>query len=390
MAKTYIQTLPEDAFSFIEEQLQRQTRPVISLAIGNPDGPPNPELVEKLKEYISNPSYHGYGDFTPDVGKKLKKAVASYYARRFGVSLCDETEVLDVLGTKEGIYYLLSSLLDEGDSVLVPSPSYSVYTNCLHLVGGVPIYFPCEKETFLPDLSQISKEDLQKAKVMVLCSPGNPTATVLSKDFLAEAIALAKEFNFVIIHDLAYAEISYDGVEVPSILSLPGGRDVAVELYSLSKSCNVAGWRIGFALGNKNVLQGLRTMKFNVDFGMFLPFQCVAIDALDHMEYYASEQTKRYQERMDYFVPELQKLGWEVQKSPASFFLWTKIPSEYEEMGDRNFVSYLLDQAGILLSPGSGFGAGGAGYVRIALVKDMEVLQEVIARLQKMKVSVAT
>ncbi|XOS94775.1 aminotransferase class I/II-fold pyridoxal phosphate-dependent enzyme [Brevibacillus laterosporus] len=147
---------------------------------------------------------------------------------------------------------------------------------------------------------------------------------------------------------------------------------------------------MGFALGNKTVLQGLRTMKFNVDFGMFLPFQCVAIDALDHMEYYASEQTKRYQERMNYFVPELQKLGWEVQKSPASFFLWTKIPSEYEEMGDRNFVSYLLDQAGILLSPGSGFGAGGAGYVRIALVKDMEVLQEVIARLQKMKVSVAT
>lgn len=390
MAKTYIETLPEDAFSFIEAKLQKQKRPVINLAIGNPDGSPNPVLVEKLKEYISNPSFHGYGDFTPEIGKKLKKAITSYYERRFRVSLCDETEVLDVLGTKEGIYYLLSSLLDEGDSVLVPSPSYSVYMNCLHLVGGVPIYFPCDKETFLPDLTQISAEDLQKAKVMVLCSPGNPTATVLSKEYLAEVIALAKKYDFVVIHDLAYAEISYNDVEVPSILSLSGGKDVAVELYSLSKSCNVAGWRIGFALGNKRVLQGLRTMKFNIDFGMFLPFQSVAIDALNNMEYYASEQTKRYQERMDYFVPELQKLGWDVQKSKASFFIWTKIPEQYEKMGDQDFVSYLLDNAGILLSPGSGFGAGGAGYVRIALVKDIEVLEEVISRLKNMKLSMVT
>ncbi|TPG75971.1 aminotransferase class I/II-fold pyridoxal phosphate-dependent enzyme [Brevibacillus laterosporus] len=390
MAKTYIETLPEDAFSFIEAKLQKQKRPVINLAIGNPDGSPNPVLVEKLKEYISNPSFHGYGDFTPEIGKKLKKAITSYYERRFGVSLCHETEVLDVLGTKEGIYYLLSSLLDEGDSVLVPSPSYSVYMNCLHLAGGVPIYFPCDKETFLPDLSQISEEDLQKAKVMVLCSPGNPTATVLSKEYLAKVIALAKKYDFVVIHDLAYAEISYNDVEVPSILSLSGGKDVAVELYSLSKSCNVAGWRIGFALGNKKVLQGLRTMKFNIDFGMFLPFQSVAIDALNNMEYYASEQTKRYQERMDYFVPELQKLGWDVQKSKASFFIWTKIPEQYEKMGDQDFVSYLLDNAGILLSPGSGFGAGGAGYVRIALVKDIVVLEEVISRLKNIKVSMAT
>ncbi|HDR8141952.1 TPA: aminotransferase class I/II-fold pyridoxal phosphate-dependent enzyme [Bacillus cereus] len=383
MAKTFIQTLPEDAFSFIESKIKQQKQPIINLAIGNPDGTPNSHLIEKLQSYISNPNFHGYGDFTPEIGKELRKAVTSYYERRFGVNLCARTEVIDVLGTKEGIYYLLSSLLDEGDSVLVPSPSYSVYTNCLHLVGGVPIYFPCKEESFLPDLAQIPKEDLQKAKIMVLCSPGNPTATILPKDYLAQVIALAKKYNFAVIHDLAYAEISYGEVEVPSILSLPGGKEVAVELYSLSKSCNLAGWRIGFALGNKKALQGLRTMKFNIDFGMFLPFQNVAIDALNNMEYYSLEQTKQYQERMDYFVPELQKLGWNVKKSKASFFIWTKIPDHYKEMGDQGFVSYLLDKTGVLLSPGSGFGIGGVGYVRIALVKDITVLKEVIERFKK-------
>ncbi|PFI76859.1 pyridoxal phosphate-dependent aminotransferase [Bacillus cereus] len=384
MVKTFIQTLPEDAFSFIESKIQQQKHPIINLAIGNPDGSPNPKLIEKLQKYISNPDFHGYGDFTPKIGEELKQAVTSYYKRRFGVNLCAKTEVLDVLGTKEGIYYLLSALIDEGDSVLVPSPSYSVYINCLHLTGGTPIYFPCKEESFLPDIYQIPKADLQKAKVMVLCSPGNPTATILPKSYLAQVIALAKEYDFKVIYDLAYAEIFYDQVEIPSILALPGGKDVAVELYSLSKSCNLAGWRIGFALGNKKILQDLRKMKFNIDFGMFLPFQKVAIEALNHMEYYALEQTKRYQERMDYFVPELQKLGWDVQKSKASFFIWTKIPEKYKRMEDRKFVTYLLEKTGVLISPGSGFGSGGSGYVRIALVKEMTILKEVIERLRSL------
>lgn len=384
MAKKLIHTLPEDAFSFIESKLQQQKKPIINLAIGNPDGSPNRNLIEKLQQYISNPYFHGYGDFTPEIGEELKQAVTSYYKRRFGVKLCAKTEALDMLGTKEGIYYLLSSLINEGDAVLIPSPSYSVYINCLHLTGGIPIYFPCKEESFLPDLDQISKMDLRRAKVMMLCSPGNPTATVLPKEYLAKVIALAKKYDFVVIHDLAYAEIFYDQVEVPSILGLPGGKDVSVELYSLSKSCNLAGWRIGFTLGNKEILQDLRTMKFNIDFGMFLPFQKVAIEALNHMEYYALEQTKRYQERMNYFVPELQKLGWDVQKSKASFFIWTKIPEKYRKMGDRDFVSYLLEKTGVLISPGSGFGYGGSGYVRIALVKEIIVLKEVIERLRNL------
>jgi alanine-synthesizing transaminase len=383
MSKKYINTIPQDAFSFIDKELAGKKN-VINLSIGNPIDPPDGSIIDKLNKYILDESSHGYGFTDKDVEKEVKRSIVNYYKRRFNVELYEKEEVQLLNGTKEGIYYLISSMIDEGGKVLIPSPSYSVYMNIVHLVGGEAVYFPCERENFIPDLESIDEKDLIDANVMVLCSPGNPTTTILPKEFLQKAINLAKKYNFKIVHDLAYGEICYKDNDVISILSLPGGVETSVELYSLSKSCNVAGWRIGFALGNKEVLSGVNTLKYNIDFGTFIPFQRATIDMIDNMEEYSSNQAKIYEERVDYFVSELNRIGWNVKRPSGSFFIWAKIPKEYSYMEDTEFVSYVLKKANVLMLPGSGFGYGGKGYVRIALVENLEVLKKAISNLEEL------
>ena len=383
MSKKYINTIPEDAFSFIDKELLKKDN-VINLSIGNPIDPPDGSILNKLNKYILDENSHGYGFTDKDTEKEVKKSISNYYKRRFNVDLNQNKEVEILNGTKEGIYYLLSSMIDEGDKVLIPSPSYSVYMNIVHLIGGESVYFPCDRESFVPDLDSIKEQDLIDANVMVLCSPGNPTTKILPKEFLQKAINLAKKYNFKIIHDLAYGELCFGCNDVTSILSLPDGNKVCVELYSLSKSCNVAGWRIGFALGNEEVLRNAKALKYNVDFGTFIPFQKAAIDMIDNMEVYSSYQAKIYEERIEYFVSELNRIGWNVSKPEGSFFIWAKIPEKYNYMKDTEFVSYVLDETDVLVLPGSGFGYGGSGYVRIALVENIEFLKKAILGLEKL------
>ncbi|MGL5756766.1 MAG: pyridoxal phosphate-dependent aminotransferase [Paraclostridium sp.] len=383
MSKKYINTIPEDAFSFIDKELLKKDN-VINLSIGNPIDPPDGSILNKLNKYILDENSHGYGFTDKDTEKEVKKSISNYYKRRFNVDLNQNKEVEILNGTKEGIYYLLSSMIDEGDKVLIPSPSYSVYMNIVHLIGGESVYFPCDRESFVPDLDSIKEQDLIDANVMVLCSPGNPTTKILPKEFLQKVINLAKKYNFKIIHDLAYGELCFGCNDVTSILSLPDGNKVSVELYSLSKSCNVAGWRIGFALGNEEVLRNAKALKYNVDFGTFIPFQKAAIDMIDNMEVYSSYQAKIYEERIEYFVSELNRIGWNVSKPEGSFFIWAKIPEKYNYMKDTEFVSYVLDETDVLVLPGSGFGYGGSGYVRIALVENIEFLKKAILGLEKL------
>ncbi|WP_270504694.1 pyridoxal phosphate-dependent aminotransferase [Paraclostridium sordellii] len=384
MSKKYIKTIPEDAFCFIDKELSKKDN-VINLSIGNPIDPPNGSIINNLNKYIQDENVHGYGFSDKDTEKDVKKAISRYYKRRFNVELEEENQVALLNGTKEGIYYLLSAMLDEGDKVLIPSPSYSVYMNIVHLIGGQTIYFPCDRVSFIPDLDSIKEQDLIDAKVMVLCSPGNPTTKILPKSFLQKAISLAKKYDFKIIHDVAYGELCYENNDVTSILSLPNSSDVCIELYSLSKSCNVAGWRIGFALGCKEVIENAKTLKYNVDFGTFIPFQKATIDMLDNMETYSKYQAETYKKRIDYFVSELNRIGWSAKAPEGSFFLWVKIPDEYKHMKDTEFISYVLDKTDVLMLPGSGFGYGGKGYVRIALVEKLEVLKEAIRGLEKLQ-----
>lgn len=383
MSKKYINTIPRDAFSIIDESLSKKNN-IINLSIGNPIDSPNECLINKLNEYILDEKSHGYGFTDKNTQQELKKSMANYYKRRFGTNLDIDNEVEILNGTKEGIYYLISSMVDEDESILIPSPSYSVYMNIAHLIGAKSIYFKCEKESFMPNLESIKEEDLLSAKVMILCSPGNPTTKILSKEFLMKAIDLAKKYDFKIIHDLAYGELCYKGNDVISILSLPGGSDVAVELYSLSKTCNIAGWRIGFAIGNKEVLSNLRILKSNIDFGMFIPFQKTAIYMIENMHEYSLKQSKVYEEKIEYFVSELNRIGWNVKFPEGSFFIWAKIPKQYAYMEDTDFVRYIFDKTNVLLLPGSGFGYGGRGYVRIALVENLEVLKKAIKNLERL------
>ncbi|MBP2099999.1 pyridoxal phosphate-dependent aminotransferase [Enterococcus rivorum] len=371
----------DDVFDFIDKKLQTSPN-IVNLAVGNPIGKPNKVLLDSLCHYIQEKDMHGYGSFSPEINKKLLESIAHYYSARFGVDLIPEENFIEVQGTKVAIYRLISLLINKGEKVLLPSPTYTVYTKCVELLNGEIIYFPCDQETFYPDLNKISEKQLKDAKLMILCSPGNPTSAVLTKVFFEKAISLAKKYNFKIINDLAYAEIRYNHNEVSSIFSVDGAEEVSVELYSLSKSCNIAGWRIGFVCGNKEIIAQLKELQFNIEFGLFLPFQKAAITALENLPQISKLEIAKYEERINYFIVEMKKVNWTISKPKASFFIWTKIPHKYSYMSDKEFVIYVLKETNILFSPGSGFGKGGEGFVRIALVQEMEVLKKVVSKLQ--------
>ena len=383
MSKELLNTLPEDGFSFIDREIEI-TDHTINLSIGNPIDPPDEGLIRKLCMYIQDNNLHGYGFTYKDTQKEIQNSIVNYYNNRFGVILNPRNEVEVLNGTKEGIFCLLSSMINEGDKVLVPSPSYSVYMNCIHLAGGRVVEFPCYEDNFIPNISSIDKNDLEEASVIILCSPGNPTTKILPEDFLIEVVELAKKYDLKIIHDIAYGELCYGKNDITSILQISDAINVSVELYSLSKSCNVAGWRLGFALGNEKIISNLKKIKYNIDFGTFVPFQKVAIDMINNMQVYSYFQTKVYEERVDYFVEALNRLGWKIKKPEGTFFIWTKIPEKYAYMSDKEFVKFLYDKTNVLILPGSGFGDGGKGYVRIALTNNMEIIKKAVSNLEKL------
>ncbi len=377
-----IKTLPPYLFAAIDEMKQKAIArgvDIINLGIGDPDLPTPTPIIERLKQAAADPKNHQYPSYEGLL--PFRQAVANWYQRRFGVTLDPRSEVLGLIGSKEGIGHVPLAFVDPGDIVLVPSPGYPVFPVGAIFAGGLPHLMPLLKQNgFLPDLNAIPKDVAKRAKLMFLNSPNNPTSVVAGKDFFDRVVAFALEHQIIVCHDAAYSEIYYDGRRPPSFLEVGGAKDVGIEFHSLSKTFNMTGWRIGFAMGNKRILAGLGKVKSNLDSGIFQAVQEAGITAIQSDDQLTDGLRKLYQERRDVLVPGLKKLGLDVDTPPAAFYVWIAVPKGYTSTA---FTAHLLEKAGIVTTPGNGFGAAGEGYIRMTLTTPKERLTEVVERIKK-------
>jgi LL-diaminopimelate aminotransferase len=377
-----IKTLPPYLFAAIDEMKQKAIArgvDIINLGIGDPDLPTPTPIIERLKQAAADPKNHQYPSYEGLL--PFRQAVANWYQRRFGVTLDPRSEVLGLIGSKEGIGHVPLAFVDPGDIVLVPSPGYPVFPVGAIFAGGIPHLMPLLKQNgFLPDLNAIPKDVAKRAKLMFLNSPNNPTSVVAGKDFFDRVVAFALEHQVIVCHDAAYSEIYYDGRRPPSFLEVGGAKDVGIEFHSLSKTFNMTGWRIGFAVGNKRILAGLGKVKSNLDSGIFQAVQEAGITAIQSDDQLTDGLRKLYQERRDVLVPGLKKLGLDVDTPPAAFYVWIAVPKGYTSTA---FTAHLLEKAGIVTTPGNGFGAAGEGYIRMTLTTPKERLTEVVERIKK-------
>ncbi|MBS0158955.1 MAG: LL-diaminopimelate aminotransferase [Nitrospira sp.] len=379
---TRIKTLPPYLFAAIDKMKQEALArgvDIINLGIGDPDLPTPTPIIESLAQAAKNPKHHQYPSYEGMLS--FRKAVADWYRRRFNVTLDPANEVLTLIGSKEGIGHVHLAFVDPGDIVLVPSPGYPVYPVGTSFCGGVSHIMPLTKANgFLPDLNVIPKDVARKAKLMWLNSPNNPTSVIMSKDYFKRVVDFAQENHIIVCHDAAYSEIYYDGKRPASFLEIDGAKDVGVEFHSLSKTYNMTGWRLGFAVGNKDVLAGLGKVKSQLDSGVFEAIQAAGITALGLEDSVTDELRKIYQERRDTLVPGLKQLGLEVDPPPAAFYIWVTVPKGYTS---ASFTAHLLEKAGIVTTPGNGFGAPGEGYIRMTVCTTKERLAEAVERIKK-------
>jgi LL-diaminopimelate aminotransferase len=352
---------------------------LIDLSIGDPDIPTPAHIVDAMKSAVEKPEHHRYPSY--EGMPSYKKAVANWYKHRFNVRLDPAAEVLSLIGSKEGIGHIPLAFVNPGDVVLVPSPGYPVYPVGALFAGGESYIMPLREENgFLPDFKAIPKDVLKRSKLMFLNYPNNPTAAVAGKEFFKEAIALAEKYNIIICHDAAYSEIYYDNEKPMSFLEVDGAMDVGIEFHSLSKTYNMTGWRIGFAVGNKGVIAGLGKIKTNLDSGIFQAIQEASITALNTDEKILASIRKAYQERRDALYNGLSAIGLNVSKPKATFYFWAKTP---EGFSSSSFVAHILEKAGVLGTPGVGFGAPGEGYIRFALTQSIDRINEAVERIKK-------
>lgn len=377
-----VRSLPPYLFASIDRMKQEALAKgvdVIDLSIGDPDIPTLPHIVEAMKKAVEKPQHHRYPSYEGMLS--YREAVAEWYRHRFGVTLDARTEVLSLIGSKEGIGHIPLAFINPGDVVLVPSPGYPVYPVGTLFAGGESHLMPLTEERgFLPDFSALPEGVLKRAKLMFLNYPNNPTAASASAAFFKEAVGLAARYNIIICHDAAYSEVFYDGKRPMSFLEAPGAKEVGIEFHSLSKTYNMTGWRVGFAVGNKEVIAGLGKIKTNLDSGIFQAVQEAGIAALGTEERLLDDNRAIYQKRRDALHAGLRTLGLDAPKPEATFYLWTKVPSGFDS---ASFVAHLLDKAGVLGTPGVGFGAPGEGYIRFALTQPVERIQEAVARIKK-------
>ena len=369
----------------LRNEMIRRGVDVIDLGVGDPDLPTPPHIVERLKEAAEDPENHRYPSYNGLFS--FRRAVSDWYKRRFGVDLDPEREVIALIGSKEGIAHLPLAFVDPGDVVLVPNPAYPVYHIGTIFAGGRPYYMPLlEENGFLPDLENIPEDIARGAKLIFVNYPNNPTAAVADLDFFERLKRFAKKYNIIVCHDAAYTELSYDGYRPPSFLEVKGSKEIAIEFHSLSKTYNMTGWRIGFAVGNADVIKALKEVKSNIDSGVFQAVQWAAIAALEGSEDVVEKNRGVFQERRDILIDGLRKIGLRVQRAKATFYLWARVPSGYSS---ASFSRFLLERAGIVTTPGSGFGDAGEGYIRIALTVPKERIIEAVKRLANLKISVS-
>lgn len=380
-----LQKLPPYLFAEIDKVKRAviaRGKDVINLGVGDPDTPTPPHIVEALRKAAADPANHQYA---LDQGKpELRAAAAQFYMRRFGVELDHNAEILPLLGSKEGIGHVHLAWVNPGDVVLVPEPGYPVYHSGTLFTGGETVWLPLKPENnFLPDISAIPDETARRAKLMFLCYPNNPAAVTAPLSFFEEAVAFAKKYNIIICHDAAYCDVYYDGQKPHSFLEVDGARDVAIEYYSLSKTYNMTGWRVAFAMGNAEVLKGLAKVKSNLDSGMFGAVQDAAIAAMTGPQECHEQLLALYQERRDCLVQGLQNCGCAVVPPQAAFYVWAPVP---EGMTSAETTMKLLEDVAIVTTPGNGFGPSGEGYIRMTLTAPLERLHEAVERIGTSKI----
>jgi LL-diaminopimelate aminotransferase len=377
-----IKNLPPYLFAAIDDMKQKAMArgvDIINLGIGDPDLPTPAPIIDRLKQAVADPKNHQYPSYEGLLS--FRQAVANWYRRRFGLAFDPGPEVLTLIGSKEGIGHVPLAFVNPGDVVLVPSPGYPVYPVATRFAGGEPYVMPLLKRNeFLPDLQAIPREVASRAKLMFINSPNNPTSAVAGKDFFQRVVAFAQEHQVLVCHDAAYSEIYYDGRRPASFLEVDGAKDVGIEFHSLSKTFNMTGWRIGFAVGNRQILAALGKVKSNLDSGVFQAVQEAGIVALDSDEQLTGGLRKIYQERRDVLVPGLKQLGLEVEVPRAAFYVWITVPARYTS---SSCTAHLLEHAGIVTTPGNGFGQEGEGYIRMTLTTSRERLAEAVERIQK-------
>ncbi|WP_027363756.1 LL-diaminopimelate aminotransferase [Desulfotruncus alcoholivorax] len=361
----------------IKRQVEQKGIKVINLGVGSPDQPPAPHIIEAMHRALDNPGNYRY----PLEGKiELRRALASWYQKRFGVELDPVTEVLVLMGSQDGLAHIALAYINPGDTALIPDPGYPIYACSILLAEGVIYPMPLLKENnYLPDLGAIPGDVAKKAKLMWVNYPNNPVAASADSDFFNRLVQFAREYDILVCHDIAYCELAFDGYKPVSFLETTGAREVGIEFYSLSKTYNMAGCRLGFAVGNAKVLEALARIKSNIDYGVFNVVQEAGIAALEGPQENVEQNAQNYCRRRDILVDGLAALGWDMPKPKASMFVWAPVPQGYAS--SREFAMKLLHETGVMVIPGTAFGAQGEGYVRIALVQEDDVLQEAVNRI---------
>ena len=381
-----ISRLPPYVFNITAElkmAARRRGEDVIDMSMGNPDGPTPQHIVDKLVEASRRPNTHGYS-----VSKgipRLRKAIADWYQRRYAVDIDPESEAIVTIGSKEGLAHLMLATLDRGDTVLVPNPSYPIHIYGAVIAGAdIRSVRMTPGVDFFEELQRAIRESFPKPKMMILGFPSNPTAMCVDLAFFERVVELARRHDILVVHDLAYADITFDGFRAPSIMEVPGARDVAVEFFTMSKSYNMAGWRIGFMVGNRGLVSALARIKSYHDYGTFTPIQVASIAALDGPQDCVDEVRATYQKRRDVLAKGLHEAGWMVEVPRASMYIWAEIPEPYRAQGSLEFAKRLLVEAKVAVSPGIGFGEYGDGHVRFALIENEQRTRQAVRGIKEM------
>lgn len=381
-----IRRLPPYVFSIVDDlkmKARRKGDDIIDLGMGNPDLATPPHIVEKLVEAVKNPRNHRYsasrGIF------KLRTAIATWYAKNYGVDIDPETEAIVTIGVKEGLAHLILATIGGGDVVFVPTPAYPIHAYSVIIAGGDLRTIPLVKgRDFFKDLQTATKQTWPQPKMLIISFPHNPTTQVVDLSFFQNIVDFAREHGIMVVHDLAYADLVFDGYKAPSFLQVPGAKEVGVEFFSLSKSYNMPGWRVGFAVGNRRMIHALTRIKSYLDYGIFQPVQIAAIIALTEDQACVEEMRNTYQGRRDALVDGLSKSGWAIEKPKGTMFVWGEIPEKFKEMGSLEFAKLVLQVAKVAVSPGIGFGEYGDDHVRFALVENCHRIKQAVKGIKKL------